>query len=449
MSLDLPSSSILLNQFQEISMDLLLSNNDCCESLKAKVTNVTCFVVVVSTNGFRRVESIDPYVDGGSEHLFLHAVSLRQWSVSNPSEQNDVKITVEIEYDDIESSFDDDDDISPDDYDENTCSDDDDDDDDDDDTFDDDDDTCSDDDDDDTCSDDDDDDTFDDDDDDDDDTSSDDPKITWLGVHVDCICCPQNIAHFAHHPSGCGSSLIPDDHSFASDVGLQMGTTNGFDLHLGHQGLGFTYGLDDLGSSSTNWICDNTELQPLPAVFSPSYGTDLDHGVLNSGGVSGLLIEPNSGLTGSYLGFEGFESTFHGDVHDLDSSSFAYPFASTGYLDSNASRDGCPPLVLDEIEHHSLPSDMFDSYLGLDSTVHSNGYDLGLTSIANPFLSIGYNHSDAGEHCPPSVPEDTTHHSLPSDLLPVAECDGFDLGAFDNNDSDFNQFPPSKKARTS
>ncbi|KAF3964904.1 hypothetical protein CMV_010852 [Castanea mollissima] len=216
----------------------------------------------------------------------------------------------------------------------------------------------------------------------------------------DCICCPQNIAHFTHHPSGCGSSSVPnniDDHSFRSDEGLQMGTINGFDLHLGHPGLGFTYGLDDLGSSSTDWVCDNTELQPLPAVFSASYGTDLDHGVLSSGGVSGLLIEPNSGLTGSYLGFEGFESTFHGDVHDLDSSSFAYPFASIGYHDSNSSRDGCPPLALDDIEHLSLPSDMFDSYLGLDSTVHSNGCHLGLTSIANQSILsiIGYNDSDS------------------------------------------------------
>ena len=356
--------------------------------LEQDSVDITCFVV--STNGFSSKQSIFGWVVGGSEneHLSLSVVFLGEWSVSNPSEQNDVTITVEIEYHNIESS-------------------------------------------------------------------SDEPKITWLGVHVDCICCPQNIAHFAHHPSGCGSSSVPDDHSFASDVGLQMGTTNGFDLQLGHPGLGFTYGLDDLSSSPTAWICDNTELQPLPAVSSTSYGTDLDHGILNNGGVSGLLIEPNSSLTRSYLGFEGFESTFHGNVHDLDSSSIAYPFASLGYHESNANRDGCPPLVLDDIDHHSLPSDMFDSYLGLDSTVHSNGCHLGLTSIANPFLSIGYNDSDVGENWPPSVPEDTIHHSLPSDLLPVAECDGFDLGsssmvhAFDNNDSNFNQFPPSKKARRS
>ena len=118
-------------------------------------------------------------------------------------------------------------------------------------------------------------------------SSSDDTKITWLGVHVDCICC------------GYGSS---------SDVGLQMDT---------NLRLGFSDVLDDLGSSSRARICDNTELQPLPAVFSTFNGSDLDHGVLNSGGVSGLLIEPNSGLAGSYLGFE---STFHGDMHNLDSS---------------------------------------------------------------------------------------------------------------------------------
>ena len=341
---------------------------------------------VVSANGFSKEYLSSYFIEGGSVSVQVG----REWNVSNPSEQNHVTITVEIKYypQIISSSYDE-------------------------------------------------------------------PKITWLGVHVDCICCPQNIAHFTHHPSGYGFSSVPnniDDHSFRFDEGLQMGTINGFDLHLGHPGLGFTYGLDDLGSSSMDWVCDNTELQPLPAVFSTSYGTDLDHGVLNSGGVSGLLIEPNSGLTGSYLGFE---STFHGDVHNLDSSSFSYPFASIGYHDSNSSRDGCPPLVLDDIKHLSLPSDMFDSYLGLDLTIHGNGCHLGLTSIANPFLSTGCNDSDVGEHWPPSIPEDTIHHSLPSDLLPMAGCDGFDLGsssmvyAFDNNDSDFNQFPPSKKARTS
>ena len=58
------------------------------------------------------------------------------------------------------------------------------------------------------------------------DMSFEEPKITWLGVHVDCICC--------------GSSSVPDDinhHSFPSDVGLQMDTTNGLDLGLGQQDL--------------------------------------------------------------------------------------------------------------------------------------------------------------------------------------------------------------------
>nr|POF11907.1 hypothetical protein CFP56_13755 [Quercus suber] len=111
-------------------------------------------------------------------------------------------------------------------------------------------------------------------------SSSDDPIITWLGVHVDCICC------------GRGSSSVSDDivsvsddidhHPFPSDAGLQL---------------------------DTNLL-----------KFHP----DLDHGVFNNGGVSGHLIEPN------------FESTFPGDVldsHDSDSSSFVNPFASIGYND--------------------------------------------------------------------------------------------------------------------
>ena len=55
--------------------------------------------------------------------------------------------------------------------------------------------------------------------------SSEEPKITWLGVHVDCICC--------------GSSSVPDDiehHSLPSDV-LPVDTTNGSELGLGQQGL--------------------------------------------------------------------------------------------------------------------------------------------------------------------------------------------------------------------
>ncbi|KAM3689151.1 hypothetical protein ACJW31_09G024400 [Castanea mollissima] len=225
-------------------------------------------------------------------------------------------------------------------------------------------------------------------------------KITWLGVHVDCICC------------GCGSSSVFDDivsvsddidhHSFPSDVGLQMDTN----LLKFHPGLGFSDVLDDLGSSSRAWSCDNTELQPLPAVFSTSNGSDLDHGVLNSGGASGLLIEPNSGLAGSYLGFEGFESTFHGDVHDLDSSSFA----SIGYNDSDVGRTLAPLVPEGTTIHHSLP------VLPVNTT---NGSELGLGR-----LDLGFS-------------------------------DGFDLGsssmahAFDNNDSNFNLFPPSKKTRTS
>ena len=188
-------------------------------------------------------------------------------------------------------------------------------------------------------------------------SSLDDPIITWLGVHVDCIC--------YMHPNakhGCASSSVPDDinhPSFPSDVGLQMDTTNGLDLCMGHPSLGFTYGWDDLDSPSIAWICDNTELPPLPAILSTPYGSDLDHGV------SGLLIDPK------------FESSFHDAVHDLDSS---------------ASRDGCPPLVLDDIEHPSLPSDV----LLVDTT---NGSELGLgRQDLDSFTSIGYNDSDVGDH---------------------------------------------------
>ncbi|KAF3950969.1 hypothetical protein CMV_023335 [Castanea mollissima] len=248
----------LFNQFLEISMDPSFCDYD---RYKAWVDSIS------------------------GEHLLLRPVILWEWNESNPSEQNHVTITVEINnY--FKTS------------------------------------------------------------------SSDDPKITWWGVHVDCICC--------------GSSSVPDDidhHSFPSDVGLQIAR-----------------------------ICDNTEPPPLPAIFSTPYGSDFDHGVSNTGGVSGLLIHPN------------FESSFHDDVHDLDSSSIAYPFARIGYLDSNASIDGFSPLVLDDIEHHSLPSDVRP----VDTT---NGSELSLGRQDQGSSSVAH--------------------------------------AFDNNNFDFNLFPPSKKARTS
>ncbi|KAK7858345.1 hypothetical protein CFP56_013064 [Quercus suber] len=492
MSLDLPSSCRLLNQFGEIFMDPNFceyfeseseSFDGSCQlilprvpkgfklnhqsdgnsvsfwvgsefeklvlcfafqSVLAEVAEATCFVV--SADGFsKKIEMILDDLEGGSEHLCVSPIDLWEWEESNPSEENLLTIEVKINYDGIIPS------------------------------------------------------------------SDDDSKITWLGVHVGCIC------------HGCGSSYVSDDivsvsddidhHSFPSDGGLQLDTNS---LKF-HPGWGFSDVMDDLGSSSRAWSCDDTELQPLPAVFSTSNCSDLDHGVLNSGGASGLLIEPNSGLAGSYLGFEGFESTFHGDVHDLDSSSFAYPFASIGYHDSNASRDGCPPPVLDDIEHHSLPSDVlpvdtkngselglgwqdlgfsdgFDldldhgvlnsggvsglliepnsglagSYLGFErfeSTFHGDVHDLDSSS----FASIGYNDSDVGRTLAPLVPEGTTiHHSL--SVLPVNTTNGSELGlgrldlgfsdgfdpgsssmahAFDNNDSNFNPFPPSKKTRTS
>ncbi|KAF3954718.1 hypothetical protein CMV_019970 [Castanea mollissima] len=94
-------------------------------------------------------------------------------------------------------------------------------------------------------------------------------KITWLGVHVDCICC------------GCGSSSVSDviDHqSFSTDLGsssrawicddtelqplpsdvLPVDTTNGSELGLGQQDLGFSDGFD-LGSSSVAHAFDNND----------------------------------------------------------------------------------------------------------------------------------------------------------------------------------------------
>ena len=91
-----------------------------CRSVEADFL-VNC--LVVSANGFSYYATVC-LVKGGSEHLCIRTVGTSQWewAKSNPSEQNDVTITVEIMYSDTSSS-------------------------------------------------------------------SDDTKITWLGVHVDCICC--------------------------------------------------------------------------------------------------------------------------------------------------------------------------------------------------------------------------------------------------------------------
>nr|POF11913.1 hypothetical protein CFP56_13761 [Quercus suber] len=62
-------------------------------------------------------------------------------------------------------------------------------------------------------------------------SSSDDPKITWLGVHVDCICC------------GCGSSSVSDDidhHSFPSDVGMDTNLLVVPPEHLDHTSTNYT-----------------------------------------------------------------------------------------------------------------------------------------------------------------------------------------------------------------
>ena len=156
----------------------------CFASRSAAPRSVYGDCSVVSANGFSQNRGLILYfIKDGFEHLCIASVAIQkwEWEISNPSEQNDVTITVGIKYLDPSSS-------------------------------------------------------------------SDDTKITWLGVHVDCICC------------GYGSSSVSDDfdhHSLPSDVGLQM------DSNLR---LGFSDVLDDLGSSSRARICDNTELQPLPAV---------------------------------------------------------------------------------------------------------------------------------------------------------------------------------------
>ncbi|KAK9985510.1 hypothetical protein SO802_030461 [Lithocarpus litseifolius] len=327
-SLDLPSSCRLLNQFQEIFMDpslctyfdychpeLLLPRIEIPKWFKSNhqsVGNSVSFVVgrelrkltvcfafrsaeaepmeatffVVSANGFLAKEKLEFYfTEGGSEHLLLRHVDLGRRGWYKLNPSEQNHVSITVE---IKYRY-------------KTSS------------------------------------------------SSNDPKITWLGVLVDCICYT--------HPSarhGCRSSSVPDDinhHSFPSDVGLQIDTTwvsNRFNLPMRPPGLGFTCVLNDRDSSSIN--------------------TDLD-----------------------------FESSFRDDVHNLDSF---------------ASRDGCPPLVLDDIEHHSLPSDV----LPVDTT---NGSELGLGR-----QDLGFR-------------------------------DGFDQGsssvahAFDNNNSDFILFPPSKKPRTS
>nr|POF24640.1 hypothetical protein CFP56_57374 [Quercus suber] len=328
MSLDLPSSCRLLNQFGEIFMDPNFceyfeseseSFDGSCQlilprvpkgfklnhqsdgnsvsfwvgsefeklvlcfafqSVLAEVAEATCFVV--SADGFsKKIEMILDDLEGGSEHLCVSPIDLWEWEESNPSEENLLTIEVKINYDGIIPS------------------------------------------------------------------SDDDSKITWLGVHVGCIC------------HGCGSSYVSDDivsvsddidhHSFPSDGGLQLDTNS---LKF-HPGWGFSDVMDDL---------------------------DLDHGVLNSGGVSGLLIEPNSGLAGSYLGFERFESTFHGDVHDLDSSSFA----SIGYNDSDVGRTLAPLVPEGTTIHHSL------SVLPVNTT---NGSELGLGRLDLGF-SDGFDPED-------------------------------------------------------
>ncbi|KAF3968130.1 hypothetical protein CMV_007957 [Castanea mollissima] len=179
LSLDLPSSCRLLNQFQELLMNRSIFDYDrsgfilpiieipkwfklnhqsvgnsvsfrvgrefqklflffAFRSVEVKYTETTWSVV--SANGFSEYSGL---FDTLSKHLYMYTVDIskRKWDESNPSEQNDV--TVEIKYLNI------------------------------------------------------------------DDSSDDRKKITWLGVHVDCICC------------GCGSSSVSDDidhQSFSTSV---------------------------------------------------------------------------------------------------------------------------------------------------------------------------------------------------------------------------------------
>ncbi|KAL4605429.1 hypothetical protein ACB092_09G028300 [Castanea dentata] len=112
--------------------------------------------------------------------------------------------------------------------------------------------------------------------------------------------------------------------------------------------------------------------------------------------------------------------------------------------DSEQSRVMITVEIRDGCGSSSVPDDHSLSSNTSDSTDYSNVYDPNLSSDL-----------EVGEHWSPSVPEDTIHHSLPSDVLPVDTTnesesglgwqnlgfsDGFDLGsssvahAFDNND---------------
>ena len=91
--------------------------------------------------------------------------------------------------------------------------------------------------------------------------------IKWMGVHVECICCPMSPIRKRRRDSP------PMDLTY-------LGFTDGFDL--GSSSM--TQILDSTCGSSS--VLDGTEQLPLSPVSSTSYCSNLDHGVSNSGGHS-------------------------------------------------------------------------------------------------------------------------------------------------------------------
>ena len=111
------------------------------------------------------------------------------------------------------------------------------------------------------------------------------------------------------------------------------------------------------------------------------------------------------------------------------------------------------PSVSDDIDHHSFPSDVG---LQMDTNLR-----LGFSDVFDDLGSSSRARICDNTELQP-VLDDIEHHSLPSDVLPVDTTNGSELGLVrqdldssasigynDSNNSDFNLFPPSKKARTS
>ena len=130
-----------------------------------------------------------------------------------------------------------------------------------------------------------------------------------------------------------------------------------------------------------------------------------------------------------------------------------------GYGSSSVSDD--IDSISDDIDHHSFPSDVG---LQMDTNLR-----LGFSDVLDDLGSSSRARICDNTELQP-VLDDIEHHSLPSDVLLVDTTnrselglgwqdlgfsDGLDLGsssvahAFGDIDTDFNLFPPSKKARTS